>query len=90
MAGVFSLPIQPTRTMFCLVAVIVIGSIFVHHADAQPAQDIPFGLLNPTSEELPGESSWIAAAQDGVDCVNWLDVCESHPLPCMIVLLVDL
>jgi len=65
MAGVFSLPIQPTRTMFCLVAVIVIGSIFVHHADAQPAQD-------------------------GVDCVDWLDVCESHPLPYMIVLFVDL
>jgi len=53
MAGVFSLPIQPTRTMLCLVAVIVIGSIFVHHADAQPAQD-------------------------GVDCVDWLDAISEY------------
>ena len=56
------LPMRATRATFCLVIVIVFGSMFVSHADAQSSDD----------------------------CVNWLDVCESHPLPCMIVLFADL
>ena len=62
MDAVLLLPMQATRTIFCLVIVVVIGSILVHHADAQSSDD----------------------------CVNWLDVRKSHPLPCMIVIFADL
>merc|ERR1712113_1016280 len=67
--GYAVLPMRATKTMFCLLLILVIGSMFVSHADAQSSIEAICSSVNCTNREI---------TIDADDCVNWLDAISEY------------